>query len=441
LEFKINDVNISEKELEVTYTFDEIKKDLDVEVQKQTKKLQIPGFRKGKVPAPLLKKMFGDAFEQEASEKVASNKFWDVAEENHLHPIGKPTITDIKFVPNESLFFKITYEVLPLIEVKNYKGLDIEVPDLVAKDEDVEHEIKHILKANETFEPADVVSGDDCTLDVDILRVDKDGNPFQDSKMETLQIDLSNQRVAKEIVENSKGKKVGEAFTFTFNDVRKIKNKDGVDEEITEVLDYNAVIKGIKKSIVPVLDEALIKKVTKDKVSTESELKDQIKSDIQNYFDRQIDEILRGKLITQIIKNNEFNPPKSLITNVLEDYIKREEEEAKKQGYKKYDKEEGKKRLAKSAEVEVKWYILKEAIQKQENISLSDEELNQLAAKDAAETGIAVDKLINYYKSSNYSTKFVENKVFQFLKDNSNIKKVEPDKSHIHNHEEDEHEG
>ena len=440
MEFKINDVNISEKELEATFTYDEIKKDMETEVQKQSKKLQIPGFRKGKVPPALLKKMFGDGIEQEASEKVASKKFWDVAEENHLHPIGKPTITDIKFTPNESLFFKIIYEVLPQLEVKDYKGIDIEVPDLVVKDEDVDHEIKHILKANETFEPLDIVTDNNCILNVDIQRVDKEGNLFEGSKQETLQIDLANERVAKEIIDNSKGKKVGDTFTFTFNDEHTIKTKSGEDEKIIEVIDYKAVIKGIKKSIIPGLDEALIKKVTKDKVSTETELKADIRNDIQRYFDQQMDDILRGKLITEIIKNNEFNPPKSLINNVLEDYVKREEEQYKKQGYKKYDKEEGKKRLAKSAEVEVKWYILKEAIQKQENISLSDEELNELAAKDAEQTGIAIDKLLNYYKSSNYAGKFVENKVFQFLKDNNNIKKVEPDKTHTHNHEEHEHE-
>ena len=440
MEFKINDVNASEKELEATFTFDEIKNDIETEVQKQTKKLQIPGFRKGKAPSTLLKKMFGDAFDQEASEKVASKKFWDVAEGNHLHPIGKPTITDIKFVPNESLFFKIVYEVLPQIEARDYKGIDIEVPDLIVKEEDVVHEIKHILKANETFEPLDVVTDNNCTLEVDIQRVDKEGNPIEGNKQETLQIDLANERVAKEIVDNSKGKKVGESFLFTFNDEHTIKNKSGEDEKITAIIDYKAVIKGIKKSILPDLDETLIKKVTKDKVSTEAELKAEIKNDIQKYFDQQMDDILRGKLITQIIKNNEFDPPQSLINNVLEDYVKREEEQYKKQGYKKYDKEEGKKRLAKSAEVEVKWYILKESIQKQENISMSDEELNQLAAKDAEQTGIAIDKLLVYYKSSNYAGKFVENKVFEFLKEKNNIKKVEPDKSHIHNHEEHEHE-
>jgi trigger factor len=384
--------------------------------------------------------MLGDSLEQEASEKVASKKFWDIAEENHLHPIGKPTITDIKFTPNESLFFKIVYEVLPVIEAKDYTGIEIEVPDLAVKDEDVDHEIEHILKANETFEPIDVVIDNNCTLNVDLQRIDKEGNPYQGSKVETLQIDLTNERVAKEIIENSKGKKAGESFTFSFNDERTIKNKSGEEEKITEVIDYKAVIKEIKKSIVPVLDEALIKKVTKDKVSTEAELKAEIRNDIQRYFDQQMDDILRGKLITQIIKNNEFTPPQSLINNVIEDYVKREEEQYKKQGYKKYDREEGKKRLAKSAEVEVKWYILKEAIQKQENIAMSDEELNQLAAKDAEQTGIAIDKLLAYYKSSNYAGKFLENKVFEFLKEKNNIKKVEPDKTHIHNHEEHEHE-
>lgn len=440
MEFKINDVNNSEKELEVTFIYDEIKKDLDAEVQKQTKKLQLPGFRKGKVPPALLKKMLGDALEQEASEKVASKKFWDVAEENHLHPIGKPTITEIKFTPNESLFFKIVYEVLPVIEAKDYTEIEIEVPDLVVKEEDVDHEIEHILKANETFEPIEIVTDNNCTLNVDLQRIDKEGNPYQGSKVETLQIDLTNERVAKEIIENSKGKKTGESFTFSFNDEHTIKNKGGQEEKVTEVIEYKAVIKEIKKSILPVLDEAIIKKVTKDKVSTEVELKNEIRNDIQRYFDQQMEDILRGKLITQIIKNNEFTPPQSLINNVLEDYIKREEEQYKKQGYKKYDREEGRKRLAKSAEVEVKWYIIKEAIQKQENISMSDEELNQLAAKDAEQTGIAIDKLLTYYKSSNYAGKFLENKLFEFLKEKNNIKKVEPDKSHIHNHEEHEHE-
>ena len=441
MEIKINDISISEKELEATYTYEEIKKDLETEILKEAKKLQLPGFRKGKAPLSLLKKMFGDVLENEASEKVANKKFWDTAEEKHLHPIGKPTLHDLKYVPNESLFIKISYEVMPVIEAKDYKGIEVEIPDFEVKDEDVEHEISHILKANEVQEPAEEVTGKDCILDVEVLRLDKEGKPFEGSKAETLSIDLSDERVAKEIVENSRGKKTGETFTFTFSEEKSIKNKEGVEEKYTETYEYSAVIKGIKRATKPALNEELIKKVTKDKVSTEAELREQIKNDITKYFEQQTDEIFRGKLITQIIKNNDFVPPKSLTENLLEDYLKREEEQYKKMGYKKYDKVEASKRLAKSAEVEVKWYLIKDSIQKQENISLSDEELTALATKDAEQTGIAVDKLLNYYKSSNYAEKFVENKVFEFLKENTTIKKVKPEHTHTHNHEEDEHEG
>jgi FKBP-type peptidyl-prolyl cis-trans isomerase (trigger factor) len=107
--------------------------------------------------------------------------------------------------------------------------------------------------------------------------------------------------------------------------------------------------------------------------------------------------------------------------------IKREEEEYKKRGYGKVDKTEAANRLKKPAEMQVKWYLIKDALQKKENISMSDEELTELAAKDAEKTGIAVDKLVNYYKSSNYSERFLDQKLFDFLKEKSNIKKVDPE--------------
>ena len=53
-----------------------------------------------------MKKMYGDALEYEASEKVANNQFWEIANEKHLHPIGQPSLTDIKFNPGEDFFIQ-----------------------------------------------------------------------------------------------------------------------------------------------------------------------------------------------------------------------------------------------------------------------------------------------------------------------------------------------
>ncbi len=84
--------------------------------------------------------------------------------------------------------------------------------------------------------------------------------------------------------------------------------------------------------------------------------------------------------------------------------------------------------LQPSALNEVKWYQLKTEIQKKEKIEVTDKDLEELAAKDAEKTGLPVDKLINYYKSSNQVERMLDVKLFEFLKEKNEIKKVDPEK-------------
>jgi len=129
-----------------------------------------------------------------------------------------------------------------------------------------------------------------------------------------------------------------------------------------------------------------------------------------------------------IIKNNDFEPPKTLVYNILSELVKHEEEHAKKEKYKDFNKEETSKRLLPNAENEVKWFLLKSEIQKKENINITDDDLKELAEKDAEKTGIDIEKLMNYYKSSNYNEKLIDKKLFDFLKENNKIKNVDPEK-------------
>ena len=74
------------------------------------------------------------------------------------------------------------------------------------------------------------------------------------------------------------------------------------------------------------------------------------------------------------------------------------------------------------------WYLIKTEIQKNENISITDEEIKLLAEKESEKIGIPVDKMINYYKTSNHSERIIDQKLFDFLKSNNTINKVHPDK-------------
>jgi trigger factor len=427
MEFNVVDISSSEKEIEIKLQYDEIKKDIEEEVKKQTKKIQIPGFRKGKAPISMLKKMYGDAFEYEASEKIANSFFWKIADENQLKPIGQPAMTDLKFEPEKDLSFKVKFETIPAINVKDYTGLSFEIPELIVSETEIQKEIDYILKSNKKLEDAEEIIDEKFVIDAELLLVEKNNEPISETNPEKMQIDLTAEGIAKEIIENSKNKKVGDTFNFSFKDEHKHKLEDGSEETHKEEYKYEVKIIGLKKIVLPELNEELIKKVTRDKVSTEAELREEIKKDIQSYYDNQTEEMIRIKVISEILKNNEFVPPRTLVNNILDEYVKNEEEQAKKSKYP-FNKDDSRKRLEKSAETEVKWYLVKNEIQKAENISLTDQDLTELADTESAKTGLPVEKLVNYYKTSNQGERILDKKLFDFLKSNNTIAKVDPEK-------------
>ena len=429
MESNVKELSASENEIEILLKFDDVKTDIEAEVKKQTKNIQVPGFRKGKVPKNILKKRFGDSLEFEASEKIANKHFWEIAKEKNLNPIGQPTMTDFDFKPGEDLNFKVKYEILPQIELKDYTDQKIEIPNFQVKDSEVKNEIDYIIRSNKSLEDATSVGDNNKNylLDVQIFRLNDKGDPEME-KGEKIEIDLSSEGVNKELLEKSKGKKVGDTFNFSFDDERTVKNDKGEEEKVKEHYDYKVEINGIKKITLPELNEVFIKKVTEDKVSNEVEFKKQIRDDIEKYYEGKVEEFLRGTLITTIIRNNDFTPPSTLVNNILEELVKNEEEHLKKQGHPNVDISELKERLKTNAENDVKWFLIKSELLKKENISITDDEIKELAEKDAKKTGIPAEKLLNYYKNSGQNDKILDQKLFEFLKQKNNIVKLDPEK-------------
>jgi len=426
LEFNLSQINDSVKEIEIKLSYDEIKDELTKEVKKRTQNLQIDGFRKGKVPQHIIKKMFGDSLEYEASEKIANTFFWNIIDQEKIRVLDKPVMTHLDFKNGEKLDFKIKFETLPTLDVKEYTDLEIELPDYQATDHEVEHEIEHILEANRQFEVVEQVGEErNFVLDTEIIRTDEEGNLLENVKPENLSIDLSKDTVHPDIIEKSKFKKVGESFQFHFSDEKQRSDSEELNSE-GEKFYYQVKILGIKKVITPELNEELIKKITKDRISNLDDLKKDIKENIQKYYDQRFDELLKLKLISEIVKRNDFSPPQALIDNLLEQYLKNEEEYYKKNKMF-FNREEVSKRLLKNAENEVKWYLIRDEIIKKENISITDEELEDEAKKEAEKTGLPIDKLVNYYKSSNQLDAMLEKKLFDFLVVKNIIKKVNPE--------------
>lgn len=428
MEFKSEQINSSELHVEVSCTYEEIKNLIEAEVKKQSKKLNVDGFRKGKVPTHIIKQRFGDALEYEAAEKIANEKFWEVVKEKNLNPINQPVLSDLKFEPRSDLSFKVKFEIMPEIKVENYTDNEILLPEFKVTKEEIDKEIEYLLNSNRTFESADLVGEkDNYIIGVEIERLDESGKSIPAVKKENIEIDFTNERVQPDIKTNSRNKKVGEYFDFSFTDKRTIEKEDHSTEEIEEKYFYRALINKIQKIIFPKLDEELIKKITKEKFNSEDQLRNNIKNDIQNYYDSQAEEFLSAKIISQIISKNEFEPPRSLVNNVIEEYLQNEEKNSKKRGYEKFDKEHARTHFEKRALNEVKWFMLSEQIIKQENLQATDTEIEEEAQKESAKTNIELEKLLSFYKSPKQKEKFANKKLWDFLKLNNKIKYVHPD--------------
>ena len=153
----MNQLSDSQQEVEVNLNYDEILPEINDAYDEERKTITIDGFRKGKAPMGMIKKLYGEAIEYKASEKIANKKFWDAVDQQNLKPISTPQMMDLDFVPETKLFFKVKYEIKPKLNLKNYKSLEIEKPIFKIKDGEVEREIDFLLKPHFKFEAADKI--------------------------------------------------------------------------------------------------------------------------------------------------------------------------------------------------------------------------------------------------------------------------------------------
>lgn len=422
MEVKVNQLSDTSQEVEVNLSYDEITKEIEAAYQEERKTISIDGFRKGKAPIAMLKKLYGEAIEYKASEDIAIKKFWDVVDQEKLKPISTPQMVDIDFQRGTKLFFKVKYDIKPKLELKNYKNLEIEKPLFNIKEDDIEKEINYLLKPHMKFEDAEVVENNNFKITVNLQKLDNEDKPVEGQRSENMAIDLSDEKVNVQIKDNAQGNKTGETFSFTFVD----EHYHG-EELHREEYRYSAEITKIEKPIMPELTEELIQNVSGKKAKSMDELKELLRKNFSDYYTRQSDEIFTNNLLNEIVKNNEFTPPAGYVSSIHKRLIEIEKENAKRYKMNNIDEKAMAEYFKPRAEWNAKWQIILENIAEVEKISVDDSELEELAKQEAEKTGISVAKLVKYYRDTNRTDVLLEEKTIKFLKDNTKITEVDAD--------------
>jgi trigger factor len=160
-------------EVELTVPLLTIADETDKAVEKIRAKVQIPGFRPGKVPASLIRQRFQSEIRQDVMESVIPKVFHEHAQAEKLEVVSQPNVVDLKWEANEPLWFKAQFEVAPQFELEdNYRGLTVPYLQPIVEDAQVEERLLALQQQKAEFvneDPRPAASGDNVLVELESL--------------------------------------------------------------------------------------------------------------------------------------------------------------------------------------------------------------------------------------------------------------------------------
>ena len=360
-------------------------KALDQAFKKKQKTAKVDGFRKGKVPRDIYEKHFGkESLFIDAADSVLQDAYTKAMEESKLVPVVQPVV-DLKSLNEDGVEFTFKIITKPEVKVKKYKGLNIKPETVEVTDEEVEHELGHLLERYTelvTKEDGAVEEGNVAVIDFEGF---KDGVAFDGGKGENYSLEIGTHTFIPGFEEQVIGMKTGEEKDIEVTFPEEYGAKDLAGAKAT----FKVKVNEIKEKQMRELDEEFFEDLGMEGVNSEESLKEEIKKSIsaQKEMDAEnkyIDAILEG-----VSKNVEVDIPEEMVEEEVTRLMKRFEEQMRMQGisldlyyqFTQSSEADLRNQLEKEAYSNVLYRLMLEEIMNLEKIEVSVEE----AEKEAEE--------------------------------------------------------
>jgi trigger factor len=420
LEYTVSTENNWQTVVTVSVDAGEIQPKLDESFKQYQQNVKLEGFRKGKVPRQLVKKMYGKSIESEVFEPYFTEAWKKVFEEKDYHVINSPQITDTKFDPKKGLNFKIIFDVRPEIEDLKYEGISVEKKSYEVTEKDVEDNLKALQDQHAMIYTVDGVAEMGHILVADLQELDRTGVPVIGKKYESQQVWLGNEN--KYLADQLVGIKAGEERNITL--MPKNANDPSVVEssDIPKEQKFQVTVKEVKERKLPDLDDEFAKDL--GEYESIAELRNKLEESLKARAQSEGKTLFQNALTDELIKSNDFEIPQSMLDNYLDSMVS----DAKKSSQdKKIDEKQIKEYYKVSAIRNIKWYLLRDKMVETEELSVSDEELEErIKAIEGSENGEEQAKEIRESddRKKGLKEQILEDKVFEFLISKADVKEV-----------------
>ncbi len=426
MDYKITDLGGLKKQLEVTAAVEDnfVKDKFDSAYSEFQKKAAVPGFRKGKTPIEIVKKRYGEEIEADSIPGIVNEIVKGIFQNENTKIAGVVDYNLDNRTIGEPLHFLLTYEVVPVIEPKDYVDMKLERAMYKILPETVDHELFHICESNAELVETETLEDEKGVVTVDLQVVDAQGVPMIGQRRENYKVDLrSKAPELSELRERLLKSKAGDEFNLELDTF----DKSG---QVSGKKPFKVQVKKLEKFVMPELSDEFAKKVSGGKMETLDALKKDIERELEHYYEEKAEEELRDKIAEELLKKNEFEVPESMVDDYLNDLI---EELKKESNNRDVDEDFVKERYREPAVRAVKWNLLAAAIIQKENLKVDEAVLERTADDESTKYRLDKSKLLDFYRNSNdVKDKLLFNEMFNFIVDKADVKIVEKTPAHEH---------
>ncbi len=300
-------------ELEISIPGEAVEQENKKVTEQFQSKAQLKGFRAGKAPLSLIRKSFSSDIRQKVLENLIP-KFLDAQiKEEHLHVVGTPNVSDVHFHDGEAVHFKAQFEVFPVFDLDNYRGVEVPYAEPEVSDEDVDKRVEELRESKATYaneDPRPLVDGDYAVVSLESL-----AGTDEPIKADEVQVLIGGAETMAGFNEHLTGASPGDEkeFDVTYPD------DYGREQLAGKTVTFKVIVNGLRRKELPELNDEFAQDLGDFRVV--DELKDAVRKSIAAQRIMEAQRTAKDKIVDKLVDSNVFAVPTAFVDKQIENRV------------------------------------------------------------------------------------------------------------------------
>jgi trigger factor len=413
----VEELSPSKRVLHVELPSERVTDRVEATFREWCQKLQLPGFRRGRVPREIIRKRFQAEVHEEVLRDLIPDSYREALAQVAIEPVSQPAVEDVHFHAGEPLTYRAVVEVKPSVTAKDYRGVTLEREKVEVSDQEVDRALEYLREDAAEYVP---MEGWPALKD-DLVILDHDGSingkPFKGGSGKNLTVALGHEGYLPGFTEQLAGMQKGEAKQFTLQIPA-----DGPRKELAgRSVEFRVAVKEVKKRRVPELNDEFAKTV--GDVETLAALREKLRQQLVQRKTREQDAALKRTLMEKLVQQHTIDVPEAMVDReaaaVLEELAMTLRATGGRMEGLPEDPEALRTTARETATRRVRQALLLEAVAKQENLAVTEDEIeaevNALAGMYRQEPAAVRRALEDPVRKAGLSGRILERKAMDFL--------------------------